>query len=36
MQNIPTAWSGTHVTSGDTGPTLDRYNVSLCEVLPAM
>jgi Domain of unknown function (DUF4082) len=36
MQNIPTAWSGTNVTSGDTGPTLDRYNVSLCEVLPAL
>jgi hypothetical protein len=35
MQNGPTAWSGTNVTINDTAPSTDRYNLSLCEVLPA-
>jgi hypothetical protein len=35
MQNGPTAWSGTNVTLSDTAPATDRYNLSLCEVLPA-
>jgi hypothetical protein len=35
MQNGPTAWSGTNVTLSDTAPSTDRYNLSLCEVLPA-
>jgi hypothetical protein len=35
MQNSPTAWSGTNVTINDSAPTSDRFNLSLCEVLPA-
>lgn len=35
MQNAPTLLSGTSVTINDTAPTGDRYNLSLCEVLPA-
>jgi hypothetical protein len=31
----PTPTSGTSVTINDTGPTGDRYNLSICEVLPA-
>jgi hypothetical protein len=35
MQNGPTAASGTRVTINDTVPTTDRYNLSICEVLPS-
>jgi hypothetical protein len=35
MQNAPTPASGTTVTINDTAPTGDRYNLSICEVLPA-
>ena len=35
MQASPTAISGTRVTINDTAPTTDRYNLSICEVLPA-
>jgi len=35
MQNAPTPLSGTSVTINDTTPTGDRYNLSICEVLPA-
>ena len=35
MQNSPTAWSGTNVSINDSAPTSDRFNLSLCEVLPA-
>jgi hypothetical protein len=35
MQNNPTPASGTTVTINDTAPTTDRYNLSICEVLPA-
>jgi hypothetical protein len=35
VQNAPTPASGTSVTINDTAPTGDRYNLSLCEVLPA-
>jgi hypothetical protein len=34
-QNSTTALSGTVVTINDTGPTNDRYNLSICEILPA-
>ena len=34
MQNAPTPLSGTSVTINDTAPTGDRYNLSICEVLP--
>jgi hypothetical protein len=34
MQNGPTAASGTTVTINDTAPTNDRYNLTICEVLP--
>jgi hypothetical protein len=34
MLKSPTAWTGTSVTINDTAPTLDRFNLSLCEVLP--
>ena len=34
-QNTTTPTSGTVVTLNDTAPTADRYNLSLCEVLPA-
>ena len=35
MQNSPTPWSGTKVTINDAAPNSDRFNLSLCEVLPA-
>jgi outer membrane biosynthesis protein TonB len=35
MQNSPTAWSGTTVSISDAAPSADRFNLSLCEVLPA-
>ncbi len=35
MQNAPTPLSGTSVTINDIAPTGDRYNLSICEVLPA-
>lgn len=35
MQQSPTAWSGTNVTINDVAPNIDRFNLSLCEVLPA-
>ena len=35
MQNSPTPLSGTSATINDTAPTNDRYNLSICEVLPA-
>jgi hypothetical protein len=35
MQNNPTPTAGTTVTINDTAPTADRYNLSICEVLPA-
>ena len=34
-QNSTTPTSGTVVTINDTAPTTDRYNVSICEILPA-
>jgi hypothetical protein len=34
MQNNATPLSGTTVTINDTAPTTDRYNLSICEVLP--
>jgi hypothetical protein len=34
-QTSPTPASGTTVTINDTAPTTDRYNLSICEVLPA-
>ena len=36
MQNAPTPANGTSVTINDTAPTGDRYNLSICEVLPAV
>jgi hypothetical protein len=35
MQNAPTPLSGTTVTINDTAPTTDRYDLSICEILPA-
>ena len=35
MYSAPTPTSGTTVTINDTAPTTDRYNLSICEVLPA-
>src|SRR4029077_7436994 len=35
MQNSPTPLSGTSVSINDTAPTGDRYNLSICEILPA-
>jgi hypothetical protein len=35
MQNSPTPLSGTSVTINDTAPTGDRYNLAICEILPA-
>jgi hypothetical protein len=32
---MPTANSGTTVTINDTAPTTDRYNLTICEVLPS-
>ena len=34
-QNTTTPASGTVVTINDTAPTTDRYNLSICEILPA-
>lgn len=34
-QNTATPLSGTNVTINDTAPTRDRYNLAICEVLPA-
>jgi hypothetical protein len=34
-QNAPTPMSGTSVTINDTAPTGDRYNLAICEILPA-
>jgi len=33
-QSSPTALSGTSVSINDTAPTADRYNLSICEILP--
>jgi len=35
MQNSPTPLSGTTVTINDSAPATDRYNLSICEILPA-
>lgn len=35
MQNATTPMSGTTVTINDTAPTTDRFNLSICEILPA-
>jgi hypothetical protein len=35
-QNATTPLSGTSVTINDTAPTGDRYNLSICEILPAV
>ncbi len=35
-QNSPTPLSGTSVIINDTAPTGDRYNLTICEVLPAL
>ncbi len=35
MQNSPTPAAGATVSINDTSPTSDRWNLSLCEVLPA-
>jgi Domain of unknown function (DUF1929)/Bacterial Ig domain/Kelch motif len=35
MQSAPTAVAGTTVSINDTAPTTDRYNLTICEVLPA-
>ena len=34
-QNAATPVSGTTVTINDTAPTTDRYNLTICEVLPS-
>ncbi|HMF96645.1 MAG TPA: LamG-like jellyroll fold domain-containing protein [Vicinamibacterales bacterium] len=34
-QNAPTAAAGTTVAISDTAPTTDRFNLAICEVLPA-
>ncbi len=34
LQNAPTPTSGTSVSINDTAPATDRYNLSICEVLP--
>ena len=34
-QNAPTPAAGTTVTINDTAPAADRYNLSVCEILPA-
>jgi hypothetical protein len=33
--SAPTAAAGTTVSLGDTGPTSDRFDMSICEILPA-
>jgi hypothetical protein len=35
MQTTTTPVAGTTVTINDTAPTGDRYNLTICEVLPA-
>jgi hypothetical protein len=35
MQTSPTPNSGTSVSINDTAPTTDRYNLSICEILPS-
>jgi hypothetical protein len=35
MRNAPTPASGTTVPINDTAPTTDRYNLTICEILPA-
>jgi hypothetical protein len=35
IQNTPTQNSGTSVSINDTAPTADRYNLSICEILPS-
>jgi hypothetical protein len=35
MQTNPTPLSGTRVSISDTAPTADRYNLSICEILPS-
>jgi hypothetical protein len=35
MQNVANTASGLTVTIGDTSPTGDRYDLSICEILPA-
>ena len=35
MQNAPNASAGVSATLNDTAPTGDRYNLSICEILPA-
>jgi hypothetical protein len=35
-QNATTLLSGTSVSINDTAPTADRYNLSICEILPAV
>ena len=34
--NSPTLWSGSTISLSDSAPAADRFNLSLCEVLPAM
>jgi hypothetical protein len=34
-QTATTPLSGTSVTINDTAPTGDRYNLAICEILPA-
>jgi hypothetical protein len=34
IQNVPTPTNGTSVSINDTAPTSDRYNLSICEILP--
>lgn len=36
QQNATTPLSGTTVTINDTAPTADRYNLAICEILPAL
>jgi hypothetical protein len=35
MENATTALSGTTVTINDIAPTADRFNLTICEILPA-
>ena len=34
--NSPTLWSGSTISLSDSAPASDRFNLSLCEVLPSM
>jgi Domain of unknown function (DUF1929)/Bacterial Ig domain/Glyoxal oxidase N-terminus/Carboxypeptidase regulatory-like domain/SdrD B-like domain/Kelch motif len=36
MQTNPVALAGTTVTINDTAPTKDRFNLSICEIIPAV